>query len=201
MVGGALTCAVSARLPPCLQPAALLSSCRRHPTLHCRTPGLKNACQYAYLVRASSASANATTTQRQLSAIVNYVGGRASACLACLLGHRRCEGSHICLIPCPVLHHPNTHTQPSPSLPPPYLPPCLQLIYDDSIYELLPGIANPVLMAAGLQDEVVPAANSRAMAELLPHPWLVTYAGGAHAAFIQHQPAFLQVLSAFLADA
>ena len=54
-----------------------------------------------------------------------------------------------------------------------------------------------VLLVVGLEDQVVPADNSRAMASRLERPWLVLLEGG-HAAFVQHQPTFLQVLDAFL---
>ena len=54
-----------------------------------------------------------------------------------------------------------------------------------------------VLLVVGLGDTVVPAANSREMAARLPRPWLVLLEG-AHGAFLQHLPAFLQVLDAFL---
>lgn len=54
-----------------------------------------------------------------------------------------------------------------------------------------------VLLVVGREDQVVPADNSRAMATRLERPWLVLLEGG-HAAFVQHQPTFLQVLDAFL---
>lgn len=54
-----------------------------------------------------------------------------------------------------------------------------------------------VLLVVGWEDEVVPAANSRAAATRLQRPWLMLLEGG-HAAFVQHQPVFLQVLDAFL---
>lgn len=54
-----------------------------------------------------------------------------------------------------------------------------------------------MLLVVGQGDQVVPAANSREMASRLPRPWLVLLEGN-HAAFLQHLPAFLQVLDAFL---
>ena len=56
-----------------------------------------------------------------------------------------------------------------------------------------------VLLVVGREDEVVPADNSRATATRLQRPWLVLLEGG-HAAFLQHQPVFLQVLDAFLSS-
>jgi len=51
----------------------------------------------------------------------------------------------------------------------------------------------------GQEDEVVPADNSRAAATRLQRPWLVLLEG-EHAAFVQHQAVFLQVLDAFLSS-
>jgi len=73
----------------------------------------------------------------------------------------------------------------------------LQLLYDDTIANLLPDIENEVLLVVGLQDEVVPPSNTRSMAAVLPRPWMVMVEG-RHAAWLQHMPTFLRVSSAFL---
>jgi pimeloyl-ACP methyl ester carboxylesterase len=84
-----------------------------------------------------------------------------------------------------------THTAVPPALP--------QLLFDDTTWDLLPGVENAVLLAAGTLDPVVQLANSRVMVERLQNPWLVTFSG-AHAFFLQHMPAFLQVLDTFLSE-
>ena len=81
----------------------------------------------------------------------------------------------------------------------PHPPALLQLVFDDTTWDLLPGVENEVLLAAGTRDPVVQLANARTMVERLQNPWLVTFAG-AHAFFLQHMPAFLQVLDTFLSD-
>jgi pimeloyl-ACP methyl ester carboxylesterase len=58
-------------------------------------------------------------------------------------------------------------------------------------------IAAPTLVADGAGDPLDPAANSRALARLVPGAQLVLYPGAAHA-FLFQEPAFLARLESFL---
>ena len=105
----------------------------------------------------------------------------------------------MCLLAPPGCLPHISHAPPS-TAPIPWHPPALpQLLFDDTTWDLLPGVENAVLLAAGTLDLVVQLANSRVMVERLQNPWLVTFPG-AHAFFLQHMPAFLEVLDVFLSE-
>ena len=54
------------------------------------------------------------------------------------------------------------------------------------------------LVGGGEADEVLPVANQRHLARVIPHARLVTYADSAHGFFLQHRAAFLRRLDRFL---
>jgi pimeloyl-ACP methyl ester carboxylesterase len=54
------------------------------------------------------------------------------------------------------------------------------------------------LVGGGALDRLLPVANQRHLAELIPHAKLVTYADAAHGFFVQHDAEFVPQLTAFL---
>jgi len=54
------------------------------------------------------------------------------------------------------------------------------------------------LVGGGELDHLLPIANQRHLAELIPHAKLVTYPDAAHAFFCQHDTDFVPQLTAFL---
>jgi 3-oxoadipate enol-lactonase len=66
------------------------------------------------------------------------------------------------------------------------------------VWDRLPRIACPTLVACGRYDGIAPPANSEAIAERVPHAELRTYDGG-HAFFVQDRAA-LPDLVAYVAD-
>ena len=56
----------------------------------------------------------------------------------------------------------------------------------------------PVLVGGGELDPLLPVANQRHLAELIPGAKLVTYPDASHGFFIQHQDDFLPQLAAFV---
>jgi pimeloyl-ACP methyl ester carboxylesterase len=54
------------------------------------------------------------------------------------------------------------------------------------------------LVGGGEQDRLLPVANQRHLAELIPHARLVTYPDSAHGFFFQHDRDFAQRMAAFL---
>jgi pimeloyl-ACP methyl ester carboxylesterase len=54
------------------------------------------------------------------------------------------------------------------------------------------------LVGGGELDHLLPVANQRHLAQLIPHATLVTYPDAAHAFFFQHDAEFLPQLAAFL---
>jgi pimeloyl-ACP methyl ester carboxylesterase len=60
------------------------------------------------------------------------------------------------------------------------------------------GIRARALVGAGAQDRLLPVANQRHLAELIPHSRLVTYADSAHGFFFQHDRDFARRMAAFL---
>jgi pimeloyl-ACP methyl ester carboxylesterase len=55
------------------------------------------------------------------------------------------------------------------------------------------------LVGGGEQDQLLPIANQRHLAELIPHATLVTYPDAAHGFFMQHADDFAARLATFLA--
>ena len=55
----------------------------------------------------------------------------------------------------------------------------------------------PVLVGGGELDQLLPVANQRHLAELIPHAQLVTYPDAAHGFFLQHADDFVPKLGAF----
>lgn len=66
------------------------------------------------------------------------------------------------------------------------------------IAPLLPGIANPVLVATGEHDGATPPALGRALAARLPHGGFVELAGLGHAPHLQAPDEFLAAVAGFL---
>ena len=62
----------------------------------------------------------------------------------------------------------------------------------------LSGIKQPVLVADGEADGVMPTTNSRALAHSLPSARLVIYHDSAHGFLFQYPDAFAKDVAAFL---
>jgi len=54
------------------------------------------------------------------------------------------------------------------------------------------------LVGGGELDHLLPVANQRHLAQLIPHAKLVTYPDASHGFFFQHDAEFLPQLAAFL---
>ncbi len=67
------------------------------------------------------------------------------------------------------------------------------------VWDRLPSIACPTLVASGRYDEIAPADNGRAIASRIPHAELRVYEGGH--AFLVQDPAAMGDLVGFLNDA
>ena len=163
----------------------------------------------------ASAGPNPATTRRQLAAIVEYV----SVCLdihaartVAVCRQQFLDATHasswwrVAGADCSAAHAASGAAMrcrqaltPVTRLACPH-PLYAQLIQDSTVYDLLPHADNDVLLVAGLLDQVVPADNSRVMADRLRRPWLITYPDAAHGALIQHQTSFLRVLDTFLSN-
>ncbi len=61
-------------------------------------------------------------------------------------------------------------------------------------------IGVPTLIADGTSDELVPVANDRELARVIPHATLTLYPDAGHAFLFQEGQAFLQVVDRFLGD-
>lgn len=62
------------------------------------------------------------------------------------------------------------------------------------------GIQAPTLILAGDADRVIPAENSRLLAETIPGSRLVSFPGGGHLFFIEHDARFNREVLAFLRE-
>ncbi len=76
----------------------------------------------------------------------------------------------------------------------PSLDSALRLLKQSDLREALPGIRVPSLVIAGDRDTLVPLAATEALARALPDAAHATIVGAAHAPFLSHPRAFLDVL-------
>ncbi len=65
-------------------------------------------------------------------------------------------------------------------------------------YDLLPAITTPTLVITGAADAIVPAANSRVLAERIPHARLVVIEGAGHFFFAERPAETMRALREFL---
>lgn len=56
----------------------------------------------------------------------------------------------------------------------------------------------PVLVGSGAQDVLLPAANQRHLARVIPHATFVRYADAGHGFYLQHRAGFLRRIGVFL---
>ena len=70
----------------------------------------------------------------------------------------------------------------------------------DSAYDRLAEIKQPVLVANGSNDVMVPTVNSFTMAQLLPNAQLIIYPDSGHGSLFQFHESFTQQAKAFLAS-
>jgi pimeloyl-ACP methyl ester carboxylesterase len=64
----------------------------------------------------------------------------------------------------------------------------------------LKSIRHPTLVVNGVQDEMIPVANSYWLGENLPNAVLLTYPDSGHGALFQYHESFTRQASAFLAS-
>ena len=67
--------------------------------------------------------------------------------------------------------------------------------------ERLSQIALPTLVATGNPDQVIPPANSTAIASRIPDSWLLRFRGGGHAFMAQEPERLARLIAEFLDDA
>jgi len=67
-------------------------------------------------------------------------------------------------------------------------------------FENLKSIRHPTLVVNGVQDEMIPVANSYWLGENLPNAVLLTYPNAGHGALFQYHESFTRQASAFLAS-
>ena len=134
--------------------------------------------------------ANATTTACQDAAIFNYVGiGSHAAAQRKPPVAMGCLGREFFIKPGEVSHAPTYRCDATPRL---------QLTVD-GVADLLPQVANLMLLICGLDDIVVPFHNVVVMAGAVPTPWLVVYyPHSGHGAHFQNQQSALDIISNFL---
>jgi len=63
----------------------------------------------------------------------------------------------------------------------------------------LPEIGVPVLIAAGMEDLVIPASNALKLANAIPGAWLAQFPHGGHAFMAQYPRALADLINTFLA--
>ena len=64
----------------------------------------------------------------------------------------------------------------------------------------LRAIRQPTLVVSGIQDEMIPVANSYRLAENLPNAMLLTYPDSGHGSLFQFHESFARQAAAFLAS-
>jgi pimeloyl-ACP methyl ester carboxylesterase len=72
--------------------------------------------------------------------------------------------------------------------------------YSDERFADLKRIQNPVLVVNGVQDIMIPIANSYRLAENLPNAVLLTYPDSGHGAIFQWHESFVKQVTGFLAS-
>ncbi|HET8584552.1 MAG TPA: alpha/beta fold hydrolase, partial [Casimicrobiaceae bacterium] len=69
---------------------------------------------------------------------------------------------------------------------------------ETDLRERLASIATPALVIGGDRDAIVPIEATRRLAAALPNARHATIAGAAHAPFLSHTGAFVDVVRAYL---